>query len=345
MAESSSSSSLLPPALRWAGPLLAAGYGLGSRLHRAFSSPKPSPLPTICIGNITVGGTGKTPATKYFARGLAQRGRKPAVLQRGYKDQANDEAVEIRTALQDLRVPVLIEADRLASAQRAKADGRDVALLDDGFQHWRLARDLDIVLIDATNPFGGGHLAPWGRLREKPEALARAGIVILTRADQVSPDRLAEIEKEIAAYAPQAVKAKAVHKPVALRNCVHGDAIALEKLKGLPVYALCGIGNPDAFLRTLESLGVVPAGNACYSDHAALDAWQMDFLDIPCAEASGAKAIVLTEKDAAKLATQLAGVTFPVWALEVQFRIIDGEQAVWQKIEEVLPAGSSRLST
>src|SRR5581483_4892224 len=91
----------LPPYLRWAGPMLAPGYGLGVRIHRACSTARAAPLPVICIGNITVGGTGKTPAAKYLARGLAQRGRRPAVLLRGYKDQGEDEAAELNDALAD----------------------------------------------------------------------------------------------------------------------------------------------------------------------------------------------------------------------------------------------------
>src|SRR5690348_4019756 len=100
--------SLLPPALRWAGPLIAPLYGLGVITHRAFASPHKAPLPVLCIGNLTVGGTGKTPAAKYFARGLVQRGRKPAVLMRGYREQASDEAREVENAVKPLGVPVLI---------------------------------------------------------------------------------------------------------------------------------------------------------------------------------------------------------------------------------------------
>src|SRR5437868_6808186 len=117
----------LPSYLRWAGPLLAPGYGLGVRVHRALSSPRSAPLPVICIGNLTVGGTGKTPAAKYLALGLAQRGRKPAVLMRGYKDQADDEAAEINGALADLKLPspVIVNADRYTGAVLAKERGCD----------------------------------------------------------------------------------------------------------------------------------------------------------------------------------------------------------------------------
>ncbi|MGD0088950.1 MAG: tetraacyldisaccharide 4'-kinase [Planctomycetota bacterium] len=335
--------SLLPVGLRWAGPLLAAGYGLGSRLDRALATPRFPPVPAICIGNITVGGTGKTPATKYFARGLAARGRKPAVLLRGYKGQARDEAVELQSALGELQVPVLIGADRRAAAGRAKEQGCDAVLLDDGFQHWRLARDLDIVLVDATDPFGGGHLAPWGRLRERPEALARAGVVIITRADMIPAADLAALEQTVARYAPKAVLAKARHKPVALRELTGDKTLSLEELKKNRVYALCGLGNPQAFLDTLSKLETQLVGNACYPDHVEHEAWTSDFIDIPNAEALGAQAIVVTEKDAAKLVQHLAGVTFPFWVLTIQFEILDGEEAVWAKVVEALDTADKRV--
>ncbi|MCY3017618.1 MAG: tetraacyldisaccharide 4'-kinase [Planctomycetota bacterium] len=339
------SSSLLPPALRWAGPFLAAGYGLGTRIDRALSTPRPAPLPTICIGNITVGGTGKTPAVKHFARELAARGRKPAVLLRGYKGQGSDEAAELRTALADLKIPILIGADRLASARLAWEQGCDVALLDDGFQHWRLARDLDIVLVDATDPFGGGHLAPWGRLREGPAALARAGAVIISRADAVPADELSAVEKAVARHAPQAALARARHKPVGLRDCLDDKArLSLEKLKGTPLLAACGLGNPVGFLETLRQLGANLRDTMCFPDHHQYGARELDSCLIPAARNAGAQAIVVTEKDAAKLRPVLAGVSFPIWVLTVAFVILEGQDAVWARVGAALQAGDKRRS-
>ena len=154
---------LLPWGLRWTGVLLAPVYGAGVALHRACSKKKFAPIATICVGNLTTGGTGKTPAAIYLARGLAQRGRKPAILMRGYKAQGGDEAQEASAALKAFDIPIFLGADRYQSALRARAQGCDVVVLDDGFQHWRLARDLDIVLLDSSDPFGGGALIPRGR--------------------------------------------------------------------------------------------------------------------------------------------------------------------------------------
>jgi len=322
---------------------MAAGYGLGARVHRALSTPRYAPLATICIGNITVGGTGKTPATKHFARGLAARGRKPAVLLRGYKGQAGDEAVELRAALDELKIPILIGADRLAGGARAREQGCDVALLDDGFQHWGLARDLDIVLVDATAPFGGNHLAPWGRLRERPEALARAGAVIITRADMVPKDDLASLEKHVAHYAPRATLAKARHMPVALRECAKGGMrLGLEILKETAVFAASGLGSPDAFPRTLSGLGAKLAGYSSYPDHSAYTPLQLDAL-VGRARKAGAKALVVTEKDAAKIEPLASDVAFPLWALVIQFDFLENGEAVWGRVVEALAAGEERL--
>jgi len=338
------SSSLLPAWLRWSGPFLALGYELGSRVHRALAKPQPAPIATICVGNLTVGGTGKTPATKYLARGLAERGRKPAVLMRGYKGQSIDEAGEVTRALGDLKVPVIIGADRLAGARKAREPGCDVAVLDDGFQHWRLARDLDIVLVDATIPFGGGHLAPWGRLRERPAALARGGAVIITRADTVPAEELARIEKEVRRHAPQAVLVKARHAPFALRACTGGqEALPLEKLKGLPVCAVCGVGNPSAFFQTLQQLGADVLNLTAFADHCEYDAREVNSHLVPLAEKLGAKAIVVTEKDAAKLEPLLTGVSFPVWALSVRFEVFEGEAALWDVVMQALARAERRL--
>jgi tetraacyldisaccharide 4'-kinase len=329
--------SLLPWALRWSGPLLSAGYGLGVRIHRACSTPAASPLPTLCVGNMTVGGTGKTPAVKYIARELCRRGRKPAVLMRGYKEQASDEASEVERALKDLNVPVLLGSNRLQSAQRAKEQGCDVALLDDGFQHWRLARDLDIVLIDAMNPFGGGNLVPHGRLREPLAGLARAGVVVVTRSDMVGADDLAALKAKLKDLAPQASIALAQHEPVGLRDCgFERKTVPLEKLKSEPVYAVCGLGNPQAFLNTLKQLGANLRGNSCYPDHHDFDAWNLDFEILPAAQAVGATALVVTEKDAAKLEATLTAFTFPIWVLSVRFKLVEGEELLWQKIDAAL---------
>lgn len=329
--------SLLPPAFQWAGPLLAPLYGLGVKTHRAFSSVKKAPLPVICIGNLTVGGTGKTPASKYFARGLVERGRKPAVLMRGYREQASDEAREVENAVKELGVPVLIGGDRYASALKAKEMGRDCVLLDDGFQHWRLARNIDIVLIDATNPFGGGHLIPRGRLREPVTGLERAGVVILTRSDQITSEELERLKKVLGTLAPKAVVARACHAPVSLSDLRDNSPRELTSLDGADVNALCGVGNPDGFIKTLYSLNANVRGVFSYRDHINYD--EQFLMKLP----DTGHPFVVTEKDGVKIAPLLqklaaAGTPCKHAFLQVRitFDIAQNESAIWTRVTESL---------
>jgi tetraacyldisaccharide 4'-kinase len=337
--------SLLPACLRWTGPVLSAGYRAGLFLHRSLSRPQSPPLPAICIGNLTVGGTGKTPAVKYFARRLVARERLPAVLMRGYKGQALDEAREMRLALDDLGVPTLINSDRLASARQARQNGRDVALLDDGFQHWRLARDLDIVLVDATQDFAGARLIPQGRFREHPAGLARAGVVIITRADAVPDTALAELRHLVTAFAPQATLAYARHRPLRLRRCsVLKEESGLEPLRGMRVLAACGVGNPRGFLKTLQTAGADIIEFAAYPDHHVYTPKDIATLQARAA-AANAERIVVTAKDAAKLSAINAPQPAPFWSLEIEFDFLEGEDAVWQAIDHALSRADQRAKT
>ncbi len=180
------------------------------------------PVPVISVGNLTAGGTGKTPFTVWLARALLAAGRRPGVLSRGYGARAegsllSDEGA-VRAALLGPGVPQVEAPDRVRGGASLLAAHHeiDVLLLDDGFQHVRLRRDLDVVLLDATDPFGGGHLLPLGMLREKPSALARAGAVVINRAERVTAKTLEGLRARVRALAPDAVLAVARLGPRAL---------------------------------------------------------------------------------------------------------------------------------
>ena len=253
-------------------------YG-GALVIRNALMPEPvrAGIPVICVGNLTVGGTGKTPMVGWVIEVLKKAGKHPAILTRGY---GRDEP----RLLEKLGVSVVAEPDRVKGASLAKEKGADVLVMDDGFQHLRLARDLDIVLVDATDPWGGGHLLPWGKLREPKEALGRAGAVVITRADQVASEALRLLREEITRLAPAALAAEAVHQPV-----------GGEDLRGKRVLAVCGIGNPEAFRGTLEGLGAQVTLKAFPDHHAYTEA------DVAAVNALGAETVVITEKDAVKL--------------------------------------------
>lgn len=329
---------LLPRGLRWAGPLLAPVYGLGVGIHRAFSKKKFAPIATICVGNLTAGGTGKTPAVIYFARELAACGRKPAILMRGYKAQGGDEAEEAKAALRDLDVPILLGGDRYAGAIKARELGRDVVLLDDGFQHWRLARDLDVVLIDATDPFGSGALIPAGRLREPAGGLARAGVVVLTRSNLVGKKERDEVVGKIKAVAPGAAVLVSRHVPSGLRS-LNGNRArnSIEELRGKSVMAACGIGNPGAFRTTLEQAGARVDAFVAFDDHHEFTAGDVAGIS----NRAGASVVVVTEKDAVKIEVLKLPERPAWWALGIRFQIED-EKDLWARVEAALRAGDAR---
>ncbi len=293
------------------GAPLALAYGAGLVLRNAFApASKRAGVPVLCVGNLTVGGTGKTPAVAWVVETLTRAGRKPAVLMRGY---GADEDRLLERLLPG--VPVVVDADRVAGAAKAVAGGAKVLVMDDGFQHRRLHRDLDLVLLDATDPFGGGHLLPWGRLREPREALARAGAVLITRADQAAPEALSVLRSEIARLAPKALVAEAAHAPV--------DA---EGLQGLRVFAVCGIGNPGAFRKTLEDSGATVTGMRAFPDHHAYSPQDVETVN---AAASGLP-VVTTQKDWVKLEAIPAAAGWKVLKIRLEMRV--GRQALEEKV-------------
>jgi tetraacyldisaccharide 4'-kinase len=273
----------------------------------------------------------------------------PAVLMRGYgakrKGEPNDEARELLWALP--RTPVICNPNRHAGAVLAARKGCDLAILDDGFQHWQLARLLDIVLLDATDPFGGGHLLPWGRLRESPRALARADVVILTRCDLAAPDTVGEpFIARIKRLAPYAALCRARHAPVEVNTLwTEEEPRPPSSVEGKRVVAACGLGNPGAFQATLEGLGAEVAARRNFPDHHQYTRKDLAAL-LELAKANEAEAVVVTEKDAVKIEALHSlppDVEFPVWALGIGVEVVEGEEELWKRIEAVLRAATPRI--
>jgi tetraacyldisaccharide 4'-kinase len=211
----------------------------------------------------------------------------------------------------------------LAARQALAADPNQVLVLDDAFQHRRLARDLDIVLLDALAPFGYGHLLPRGLLREPVEGLARANVVALSRSDAVDPEQREQIYAVVRRLAPQAQWMELIHKPLRWTSA-SGEKQPLETLAGMPVAAFCGIGNPAGFRTTLGTLGIEPVQWLELPDHCAYDARSMRRLDEWSAR-SAATCVVCTRKDVVKIPRrELGGKT--LWALEVGLEIVRGQQ-------------------
>lgn len=284
-----------------------------------------APVPVICIGNLTLGGTGKTPLVAWFAQRLRAAGLRPAILSRGYaatSGQMSDEAAELGILLPD--VPHLADRDRVAGARAAAALGADTIVLDDGFQHRRLARDLDIVAVDATDPFGCGHIFPRGLLREPLAGLARAHAVVLTRATLVDAERRAAIRAALAKACGgrlPGVWAEAAHRPLQLRSAT-APPLPLATLRGTRIAAFAGIGNPAAFRATLEQLGAEVVAFRAFPDHHAYSAGDLHTL-ATWARAAHATLAVTTLKDLVKFRTAtLDGI--PLVALEIAVEVIAG---------------------
>ncbi len=285
------------------------------------------PCPVLSVGNITCGGTGKTPFVEYLARWFARRHFRVAILARGY-GRAGGRGADDEDLISEMEIENVVRLagpDRVALARKALADYRaDVLILDDGFQHYRIRRTLDIVLVDATDPFAGGHLLPRGLLRERPGALRRADLIVLTRADQAAPGALEDLRRRLNPAA------EAVHRPVCVRGLANRKQYGTDWLRGKSVYAFCGVGNPASFRRTLESLGAQIVKFRAFGDHHAYTAEDLRRLNAEAQEFM-AEAMVTTEKDAARLSPG-GGFDLPLAALRVEIEIRRGEESLEERL-------------
>jgi len=225
-------------------------------------------VPVVSVGNLTLGGTGKTPLVEWIARWFRKRNVRVSIVSRGYGAEdggRNDEARELEQKLPD--VPHVQNADRVAAAKIAIEElETQLILLDDGFQHRRIGRDLDIVLLDALEPFGFEHVFPRGTLREPLRGLRRAGAVILSRADMLEPAEREKIRRRVEQLAPKAAWAEIRHAPLELLS-VGGQVKPIDELCKVKIAAFCGVGNPAGFRHTLESCGFDMAGFREFPDH------------------------------------------------------------------------------
>jgi tetraacyldisaccharide 4'-kinase len=300
-------------------------YGAAARARNRLYDlgvwkPARVPVPVVSVGNLTLGGTGKTPCVEYVAGFYRDLGLSVALLSRGYGADSgrNDEAMVLEENLPD--VPHLQGADRVALARTAVEElESEVLVLDDGFQHRRLARDLDLALIDATRPLQHEYLFPRGLLREPVGGLNRAGLVILTRADQVEAESLDRQRRWLKERFPVLPVVAAIHAPEE------------TDLKNKPVGAFCGIGNPEAFRRTLTDLGADVAAFRAFPDHHAYTRADVDDLRTWAATLPPDAVLATTQKDFVKLRLpDLADR--PLRAVRIRMRFLDGEDLLRDKL-------------
>jgi tetraacyldisaccharide 4'-kinase len=331
---------LRPTMTRFGLAVASIPYGAVVRLRnfaydRGWITVHRAAAPVVSIGNLTVGGVGKTPFVEFVADYYRRREARVAVLSRGYgaADGPNDEALVLEANLPD--VPHLQSADRVALATAAVEElESEVLVLDDGFQHRRLARDVDIVLIDATDPWGGGRLLPRGLLREPASGLRRAHVVALTRCDQATPAAIADIREHLRRLAPDAPLIETVHRPVELIDAAAATA-PLDDLRGRPVAAFCGLGNPEAFRRTLIDCGADLRDFRIYPDHHGYSRHDVDDLQTWAGALPRDGMVVVTQKDLVKLGISELGGRL-LQALRVRLDVTSGREALESRLDAVL---------
>jgi tetraacyldisaccharide 4'-kinase len=300
-------------------------------------------VPVVSIGNLTVGGTGKTPAVELAVRTLIEHGHRPAVLSRGYgrrtggirvvadgasiqldPHEGGDEPFLLARRLPG--VPVVVGPNRYAAGRHAlDRFGVSAIVLDDGFQHRTLVKDLEIVMVRAQAPWGNGRLLPGGPLREPLAALERAQLIVVTGIG--GPDDAAEVAAAATVYAPGVPIVSARHVPT---ECWQAGTMAYlgpDALRGLKLFGFAGIGSPDGFRQTLADAGAIEAGFARFADHHWYTRDDLATLEQRAAAAS-AVALVTTEKDWTRL-PRLPASGIPLYVLAVRLALISGA-AHWQ---------------
>lgn len=297
----------------------------------------------ISIGNITTGGTGKTPLVIWLCNLLSRKDVQYAILTRGYKSVQNsklesegflDEPAILIDSCPEAKV--IVNPDRVIGAFEAiKRFGTKVLIMDDGFQHRRLARDLDIIIIDATCPFGYGVLLPAGLLREPVGAIKRADAIVITRCDQISQKQLSQLEHKLRRMCPDKIIAKAIHEPIYAES-KDSTEINISKLTDKKIYAFCGIGNSEAFFNTLKTLDSNLVGSRVFNDHYHYT--DGDIADI-CKQAKDCEAemILTTRKDWTKIARLILANNDMLFAsLVIKIEFLSGEDKLIDLIENTL---------
>lgn len=289
-------------------------------------------VPVISIGNLTTGGTGKTPLVATVVRTLQEIGRRPGIVSRGYKaDQSggNDEKQVLDRLCPG--VPHVQSPDRIFASRKLLGEQSvDVIVLDDAFQHRKIHRDLDIAVFDATNPFGFGYVLPRGLLREYLSGLKRSQLAIVTRAGSVSDPERKKIDNVIAKCNPS-LSSRTLHcdfQPTMLLS-VDGDRADLNTVDGMDVAVMTAIGNPEAFLETCRSFGARVVVTRFFPDHHHFTQDELQSV-VSDAKSAGATIVLTTLKDLVKISRQFT--QFHAVEIETRFSPKDADQQLRQLI-------------
>lgn len=322
----------VPAMLRAGLGVIASGYtlvvqGRNFCYDRGIKKIIKLPVPVISVGNITTGGTGKTPTVIMIVQELTRMGQRPAVLTRGYGAKPGMKADEVMVIEHECPgVPVIVNADRVAGGQEAiNKHNATVLVMDDGFQHRRLHRDLNIIIADATEPLGIAGVTPRGNWREPPQNLLRADIVMLSRCEQV-PQELADLASGLFT---QWVSPRDIFQQRTHVTGIYDEAGNRISITDKRVMLFAGIGNPNGFLNTVMAQGAYVSGAAWFDDHHNYDV-RNDFMKLAAmSQHRQVEAWVTTLKDWVKL--QGKKLPMPVYHVRIESRIEGRGSEVWKE--------------
>ena len=310
-------------------------YGLGVFCHRSYYHLRgayKAPKPVISIGNITVGGSGKTPLVIWLARNLQNKGFKPVILIRGYMPKASKISDEVDMLNEQMPyMPVMAGADRVGNIRKSiDTLPVDVYICDDAFQHWPLYRDLNIVAIDAVNPFGNGYLLPAGILREPLSSLKRADVFILTKSDGSSGVQV--LSSKLRRINPKALIVESRYKSARAIDVFDAKSMPEDFLKEKRVVGFCGIGEPISFESSLKNSGAKLVKLFTYMDHHVYKKDDIQRMVKFC-HTQEAQVLVTTHKDSVKLRVfkyQFSGIRLVY--MPIQLEITKGSDEFIQKV-------------
>lgn len=315
--------------------LVAFFYGCGVRLVRGLYEKgilrqKRLPFPVISVGNLTWGGTGKTPLVEYLARCVLDRRRTPLILTCGY---SMDEVEQLRAHVPGARLGIGKERYGIACGISRK-ERIDLSILDDGLQHWKVARDVEIVTVNALNPFGNGKLFPRGVLREPLSSLERATVIVLTHINLLMPKELEALRDRIQKLAPKSFLVEAYLEPLFFYRARRRNRMSLEQLQNQRVATFSAVASPRSFQLLLSQVGVKPVRNFEFCDHHAFTRPELEEI-LRISEKGEVDEIVTTEKDFYRSPQTITEMMDPL-VLATRLQIFSGEEILTDRIFRLL---------
>lgn len=329
--ENGTASLVLNPFLEIAGYAYGTAVGTFRSLYENRIIPrKRLPFPVISVGNLTWGGTGKTPLVEYLARRLGEKRRNVLILTRGY---SHDEVEQLRRHLP--RAVLGVGKDRVRIAQKLQKEQRiDLAILDDGLQHWPIERDVELIMVNALNPFGNRKLIPRGVLREPLNILKKATIVVISHSNLVSPEELAKLRDEIRKIAPSAHIVEAYLEALFFYRARKRTRLSPARLQNQRVTTFSAVGTPRSFQLLLSRMGIRAIRNFEFMDHHRYSMQELKEIKQVSVSAS-ADEIITTEKDFYRSPDMITQVLDPL-ILAARLRIATGEEILTDRLFRLL---------